>query len=152
MRKKTTRVLVAAVAASLFLTACSGASEDSASSESVLSGSIEIDGSSTVGPLTDAIAEEYADVQPDVTVNLSISGTGGGFERFCETGDTQFSNASPSPTNEQTPKPSPNPINQPESTFSAEQPIAPSSNPSPPTLVDNVVKLIFGGNIKNLDF
>lgn len=94
MRKKTTRVLVAAVAASLFLTACSGASEDSASSESVLSGSIEIDGSSTVGPLTDAIAEEYADVQPDVTVNLSISGTGGGFERFCETGDTQFSNAS----------------------------------------------------------
>ena len=58
------------------------------------SGSIEIDGSSTVGPLTDAIAEEYASVQPDVIVNLGISGTGGGFERFCETGDIQISNAS----------------------------------------------------------
>jgi phosphate transport system substrate-binding protein len=58
------------------------------------SGSIEIDGSSTVGPLTDAIAEEYAAEQPDVVVNLGISGTGGGFERFCETGDTQISNAS----------------------------------------------------------
>ncbi len=59
-----------------------------------LSGSIEIDGSSTVGPLTDAIAEEYAEAQPDVTVNLSISGSGGGFERFCNVGDTQISNAS----------------------------------------------------------
>lgn len=59
-----------------------------------LSGSIEIDGSSTVGPLTDAIAEEYAAVQPDVIVNLSISGSGGGFERFCNVGDTQISNAS----------------------------------------------------------
>lgn len=59
-----------------------------------LSGSIEIDGSSTVGPLTDAISEEYAAVQPGVNVNLGISGTGGGFERFCQTGDTQISNAS----------------------------------------------------------
>lgn len=59
-----------------------------------LSGSIEIDGSSTVGPLTDAISEEYASAQPDVTVNLSISGSGGGFERFCNVGDTDISNAS----------------------------------------------------------
>lgn len=59
-----------------------------------VSGSIEIDGSSTVGPLTDAIAEEYAAVQPDVIVNLGISGSGGGFERFCGTGDTDISNAS----------------------------------------------------------
>ena len=59
-----------------------------------VSGTIEIDGSSTVGPLTNAIAEEYAQAQPDVTVNLSVSGTGGGFERFCQTGDTQISNAS----------------------------------------------------------
>ncbi|MGH3441486.1 MAG: PstS family phosphate ABC transporter substrate-binding protein [Nitriliruptorales bacterium] len=59
-----------------------------------LSGSVAIDGSSTVGPLTDAIAEEYAAEQPDVTVNLSISGTGGGFERFCGVGDTDISNAS----------------------------------------------------------
>lgn len=59
-----------------------------------VSGTIAIDGSSTVGPLTDAIAEEYAAEAPDVTVNLGISGTGGGFERFCETGDIQIANAS----------------------------------------------------------
>lgn len=48
-----------------------------------LSGSIEIDGSSTVYPLTEAVAEEYAAEQPDVRVTVGTSGTGGGFERFC---------------------------------------------------------------------
>lgn len=66
--------------------------EDTAGGEAV-SGTIEIDGSSTVGPLTDAISEEFAAVQPDVNVNLGISGTGGGFERFCA-GETDISNAS----------------------------------------------------------
>lgn len=74
------------------------AAEEDASGEEeggeALSGSIAIDGSSTVGPLTDAIAEEYNAVQPDVVVNLSISGSGGGFERFCGVGDTEISNAS----------------------------------------------------------
>jgi phosphate transport system substrate-binding protein len=59
-----------------------------------LSGTIAIDGSSTVGPLTTAIAEEYAAEQPDVGVEVGVSGTGGGFERFCGTGDTDISNAS----------------------------------------------------------
>jgi len=48
-----------------------------------LSGSIEIDGSSTVYPLTEAVAEEYLTEQPDVRVTVGVSGTGGGFERFC---------------------------------------------------------------------
>lgn len=59
-----------------------------------LSGEIQVDGSSTVGPLTDAIAEEYADEAPGVDVVVNVSGTGGGFERFCGTGDTDISNAS----------------------------------------------------------
>lgn len=59
-----------------------------------VSGAVEIDGSSTVGPLTDAIAEEYATEAPDVQVNVGISGTGGGFERFCGEGTTDISNAS----------------------------------------------------------
>lgn len=59
-----------------------------------LSGEIEVDGSSTVAPLTDAIAEEYAAVSPDVIVNIGVSGTGGGFERFCTEGSTDISNAS----------------------------------------------------------
>ena len=58
-----------------------------------VSGSIEVDGSSTVAPVTDAIAEEYAAEAPDVTVNVGVSGTGGGFERFCA-GETDISNAS----------------------------------------------------------
>ena len=67
------------------------ASEGGAAEE--LSGSIEIDGSSTVAPLTDAIAEEYAAEAAGVTVNVGVSGTGGGFERFCA-GETDISDAS----------------------------------------------------------
>lgn len=58
-----------------------------------VSGKIDIDGSSTVAPLTSAVYEEYSAEQPDVTVNVGVSGTGGGFERFC-TGGTDISNAS----------------------------------------------------------
>ncbi len=107
MRKLPKSAAASLLALSLILAACGGGddtsdadpaadtTEDGAdASGEALSGSIEIDGSSTVGPLTDAIAEEYAEVQPDVTVNLSISGSGGGFERFCNVGDTQISNAS----------------------------------------------------------
>jgi phosphate transport system substrate-binding protein len=67
------------------------ASEGAAGEE--LKGSIEVDGSSTVGPLTDAIAEEYANEAAGVTVNVGVSGTGGGFERFCA-GETDISDAS----------------------------------------------------------
>lgn len=102
---RTWRITAAVAAIALATAACSGgndpepdtddaAAEQPADEGEALSGSIEIDGSSTVGPLTDAIAEEYAAVQPDVTVNLSISGSGGGFERFCNVGDTDISNAS----------------------------------------------------------
>ena len=58
-----------------------------------LAGTIEVDGSSTVEPLTNAIYEEYSADQPDVAVNVGVSGTGGGFERFCA-GETDISNAS----------------------------------------------------------
>lgn len=72
----------------------SPSSEDGSGSGEGVSGTIDIDGSSTVGPLTDAVAGLYAEEEPDVTVNMSISGSGGGFERFCGTGDTHISNAS----------------------------------------------------------
>jgi phosphate transport system substrate-binding protein len=58
-----------------------------------LSGDVISDGSSTVGPLTTAAAERYRDEQPGVNVEVGISGTGGGFERFCA-GETDLSNAS----------------------------------------------------------
>ncbi|MDQ3693552.1 MAG: PstS family phosphate ABC transporter substrate-binding protein [Chloroflexota bacterium] len=59
-----------------------------------LSGSIEIDGSSTVAPVTEAVAEEFGLAgAANVEIALGVSGTGGGFERFCN-GETAISNAS----------------------------------------------------------
>ncbi len=46
------------------------------------SSSILIDGSSTVFPISQAVAEEYGDVQPNVKVAVSLSGTSGGFKQF----------------------------------------------------------------------
>ena len=54
---------------------------------------VAIDGSSTVGPYVTAAAEGFRKEQPDVNVTVGISGTGGGFERFCR-GETDLSNAS----------------------------------------------------------
>ena len=59
---------------------------------SSLSGEIRIDGSSTVFPIAEAMAEEFGYVS-DVRVNVAFSGTGGGFEKFCR-GETQISDAS----------------------------------------------------------
>ena len=47
-----------------------------------LQGSISIDGSSTVYPITEAVAEEFRNEQPDVRITVGISGTGGGFKKF----------------------------------------------------------------------
>jgi len=58
-----------------------------------LIGTIEIDGSSTVYPITAAVAEEFQNVNPDVRVNVGISGTGGGFKRFT-VGEIEISDAS----------------------------------------------------------
>ena len=58
-----------------------------------VSGSIQIDGSSTVGPFAQAAAEEFQGQNPDVRVSVGTSGTGGGFEKFCA-GETDISNAS----------------------------------------------------------
>jgi phosphate transport system substrate-binding protein len=57
-----------------------------------MSGDVDIDGSSTVFPITVIAAEEFAGVS-DVNVNVALSGTGGGFEKFCR-GETQISDAS----------------------------------------------------------
>jgi phosphate transport system substrate-binding protein len=61
--------------------------------EDGLSGRVQADGSSTVGPLTTAAAEQFRQQEPGVQVTVGVSGTGGGFERFCA-GETDISNAS----------------------------------------------------------
>jgi phosphate transport system substrate-binding protein len=58
-----------------------------------LSGSVRIDGSSTVYPISAAAAEDFRSVAPGVNVNVALSGTGGGFELFCR-GDIPISDAS----------------------------------------------------------
>ena len=71
-----------------------GASEGTGGgTTSDLSGSIAADGSSTVGPYATAAAEQFRAEAPDVRVTVGVSGTGGGFERFCA-GETDLSNAS----------------------------------------------------------
>lgn len=58
-----------------------------------LAGSVAIDGSSTVFPITEAVAEEFQAANPDVNVTVGISGTGGGFKKFCA-GEIAISDAS----------------------------------------------------------
>ena len=58
-----------------------------------LSGTIKIDGSSTVAPLSEAAAELFQAENPQVRVTVGTSGTGGGFEKFCA-GETDISDAS----------------------------------------------------------
>ena len=71
--------------------ACSDSNDDGSSGG--LSGNIRIDGSSTVAPLTEAIAEGFQSENPDVKVTVGTSGTGGGFEKFCA-GETDANDAS----------------------------------------------------------
>jgi len=80
-------ILVAAVAFSLM--SCGNNKKDQAND----SDSIAIDGSSTVYPVTEAIAEEYRAEDPEVDVTIGVSGTGGGFQKFGR-GETDISNAS----------------------------------------------------------
>ncbi|GAB4254864.1 MAG: PstS family phosphate ABC transporter substrate-binding protein [Saprospiraceae bacterium] len=74
-----------------FFAACGG--DTASQGDNALSGTIEIDGSSTVYPVTEAIAEEFRAVAPDVHVTIGVSGTGGGFKKFSR-GETMISNAS----------------------------------------------------------
>ena len=66
---------------------------EAASEAPALSGTITIDGSSTVYPITEAVAEEVQLANPGVRVPTSLSGTGGGFKKFC-VGETDINDAS----------------------------------------------------------
>src|SRR5215213_9882678 len=95
MSSKWWLVLAASGVLALGVAAC-GDDDDGdggSSTPSGLSGDIRVDGSSTVGPLTEAIAEEFNAENPDVNVTVGTSGTGGGFEKFCA-GETDISDAS----------------------------------------------------------
>ena len=87
-------MVVASVAVlAIGVAACGSSDDESSGGSGDLSGTIRIDGSSTVAPLTEAIAEEFQGANPGVKVTVGTSGTGGGFEKFCA-GETDISDAS----------------------------------------------------------
>lgn len=65
----------------------------SADRQGAFEGDVVVDGSSTVFPLTTAVAEEFAVTYPEVRISVGLSGTGGGFKKFCA-GETDISDAS----------------------------------------------------------
>ena len=74
------------------LVSCSGGGEKS-TENSTLTGNVKIDGSSTVYPITEAVAEEFRAVEPGVNVTVGVSGTGGGFKKFMR-GEIDINDAS----------------------------------------------------------
>ncbi len=63
------------------IAACGGPKTDTSNGAN-LTGSVNIDGSSTVYPITEAVAEEFQKIQAGVKVSVALSGTGGGFKKF----------------------------------------------------------------------
>jgi phosphate transport system substrate-binding protein len=92
---KTMTISLAACGALAFgMAACGNDSESgSGGGGGDLSGTIRIDGSSTVAPLAQAAQEAFQGENPGVRITVGTSGTGGGFEKFCA-GETDISNAS----------------------------------------------------------
>ena len=87
------RAIVPGIAAlGLALSACGGGQTNAATGDGA-SGSVAVDGSSTVFPMSNAAAELLNQENPDIRVSVGESGTGGGFEKFCA-GETHISDAS----------------------------------------------------------
>ena len=90
----------ACVVLALGVAACGDDDDDATASEATteagatdLSGSISIDGSSTVQPFAEAAVELFSEENPDVSITVGAAGTSGGFEKFCA-GETDISDAS----------------------------------------------------------
>ncbi|WP_174613820.1 PstS family phosphate ABC transporter substrate-binding protein [Virgibacillus ihumii] len=104
MKKRFLFVTLIVSLTALFLAACGNAegsgssnsnntSSENANASSEDSATVKVDGSSTVFPIMEAVAEEYMIENPNAKVNIGVSGTGGGFEKFIA-GETHISNAS----------------------------------------------------------
>jgi len=100
--RKLSRSAAVVAALALVAAACGGTDEatdttvttdSSVETPASLTGSVNIDGSSTVGPFQEVAAELFMNENSGVRVTVAISGTGGGFEKFCK-GETDASNAS----------------------------------------------------------
>jgi phosphate transport system substrate-binding protein len=90
--KSSLKLVILTLAIATLFTSC-GSKNSTESQHQKLTGEVKIDGSSTVYPITEAVAEEYRTQQPDVKVTVGVSGTGGGFKKF-ERGETDINDAS----------------------------------------------------------
>jgi phosphate transport system substrate-binding protein len=92
-------VLASFIVGALAVVGCSSSAPDSAAGSggnttgAKLSGAVSIDGSSTVGPIMEAISEEFGKENPDVKPTVGISGTGGGMKKFAA-GEIDIADAS----------------------------------------------------------
>ncbi len=92
------RLLSLLTALSVGVVACGGSTGGDGGSASGgegtgVSGDVQIDGSSTVFPISEAMAEEFGLANPATRVTVGVSGSGGGFKKFCA-GEIDISNAS----------------------------------------------------------
>ncbi len=78
---------------SLKFTILAGALATALSAPAFAQGLVKVDGSSTVFPITEAVAEEFQKARKGSKVTVGISGTGGGFKKFCR-GESDVQNAS----------------------------------------------------------
>jgi phosphate transport system substrate-binding protein len=84
---------VVSVVATVALTAACGGGTAPGSPGAANAALVTLDGSSTVFPISEAVAEEFQRANPGVRITVGISGTGGGFQKFCRA-ETDISNAS----------------------------------------------------------
>ncbi len=86
MKKKNNKIstILLGLVVVMGLTSCGGNTEKNQTTpdETALTGEIKIDGSSTVYPITEAVAEEFRTSNPNVLVTIGSSGTGAGFKKF----------------------------------------------------------------------
>lgn len=100
INKMNLKIVLILVLAGVLLAGCVSKAPDAQPTEqptktptATLSGTIKLDGSSTVFPISEAMGEEFQKLYPNVRVTVGISGTGGGFKKFCA-GETDISDAS----------------------------------------------------------
>lgn len=93
--KRSLGLIALVTVTSLLVSACGGqkAPTPGAGSTPKLSGEIKIDGSSTVFPITEAVAEEFIKVNRDVKIPIGVSGSSGGFKKWIK-GETDINNSS----------------------------------------------------------
>jgi phosphate transport system substrate-binding protein len=84
---------IGAIGLTMLAAACGGNQSQTQGEGDVRSAVIQLDGSSTVFPISEAVAEEFQKQNRGLRVTVGVSGTGGGFQKFCR-GETDISDAS----------------------------------------------------------